>query len=354
MAKDHLLHPQETLEEIKDQLFDIYREDYHQEDNSVLNERWNNTIFIFDVHPTTLRDYIKNRAEEKIPLKEYLKVAAEELDFKRQRRRLLKETKLEFADGLKKFFKVPECVSPEVLWSLDYEAFEFGAQKMDRQRNFLMECMRHEIHDLKDSLEIEDILKRKRILERKMDRRMIEETKWGRRLLEEHPELTSENLSDILFDKYAHSSTSVVRCKDGETRTVCYVPLIRYYYLPSLDRMVFHELRHVVETTPKKSGLEVFGDCKYKTLNEIRTEQNAKKDEEKLPVIFKRNKQAIQSDYEILLPVMTSIEDQVELMNLVAFHEDPSQIEETFGYKLNELLQRIHDDEKLIQKIRGK
>jgi hypothetical protein len=212
--------------------------------------------------------------------------------------------------------------------------------------------MQNEIHDIRDWQTIEDILKRKKILLRKKARRLIEETKWGQRLLREHPELSSDNLSEIILDETAHASTNLTRCKDGQLRTVCYMPLMKYESIQSIDRMVLHELRHVVEMSDEKCGLDVFKEPVFKQLNEIRTEQNAKRDENRLPVIFKKNPDCIQSYYDILMPALTHDDIDVELMNLTAFQEDPNQIREALGLSVYDVLERINEEEKTLARIR--
>ena len=135
-------------------------------------------------------------------------------------------------------------------------------------------------------------------------------------------ELSKEQLAEILFQTSFPAITCVLESKKKELKTVCHIPLIRYIKTPSLDRMVLHELRHAEETEGSRSGLSIFPNKKLDLLNEVRTEKHAIKDEQKLPLIFAREKDIPQSVYDLLIPTLEEYGDIEDSLDAMAFTGD--------------------------------
>ena len=348
-----ILDAKKRLEEIKPTLFKIYQEDYLQGDTKELEKRWNNTIFITEVTPEEEKIFIERYGKEGYSVKRRLQLEADYLDYKMIKKSLQRKIEEEFGRYIKDHYHVPEDCKNRNIWNLDFASYAYGCENHTRQKNYAYACLDMSMDVITDEEDIDDIeRKRYELLERR-NIELIKQTRWGKKMQERYPEIPADLLANILYDTDTSSATSLVMCEDHKLRTVCFLPLMRYTHLPSLDRMVLHELRHVIETTEEKSGLSVFKMPKYDMINELRTERNAKKDALKMPILFGRhNENGIQSEYDILLPATQELADREEEMNLVAFQENKELIDEYLGEDLDTLQEKVLREQAVLQKIR--
>ena len=318
---DSIMNPERTLDHIKELLFSIYQKDYGASNREIIKKRWDNTIFILESNPVETRDFI-------CQFRRYLHTTGliqkqiEYLDYTQKEKTIDKEIKQEFKTFLEMKYNI------------------FSEEQLDDLWN------REEIVDNCSYRMASDIITLKEKLKQAKKIALITNTIWGRRLQKKYKELSVEQLAEIIFEEHFHASTCVAETKDGKKRTICYIPLIRYYNVPSLDRMVLHELRHVVETEEERSGLEVFTHPEFSMLNEMRTERNAKKDELKTPIIFSRKTTGIQSLYELILEKVEGFDCYEDFLNQVAFQGNIELARE----ELEPISNRIKEKEQEIQK----
>ena len=101
-----------------------------------------------------------------------------------------------------------------------------------------------------------------------------------------------------------------------------------------LDLIFHHELHHVVENSILGSGLHIRNNPMYLVLNELRTEQNAKKTTEQFDKIFSKEiyKQDYKNVYEALFPLADDfLLWYKNILNQCAITQDITKLEEIFG-----------------------
>ena len=318
---ERILHPEETLDEIKEELFSLYEQDYGKYSRKTMEQRWNNTFFIFDATPIELRELLlSNKIKNK---KSVLRMEIEYVDYRRVQKRVEESAKEEFKEYLTDRFHIFKQEDMDDLWN--------GKTKDPRWNDYMQES----------------ILNKKKELDFKSKKELVRRTIWGKRIKKKCKTLTDEQLAEILFNSTLTASTNVLLDKNITYKTVCFIPLAKHINVPSLDRIVLHELRHVVETENNRSGLCFFEDFKYDRLNEVRTEKNAQRDEARLPIIFGRRKTGPQSLYEVYLNRLQGLDIYEELLNVVAFIGNIDSARE----EIDSLNERIQEESKKIQKV---
>lgn len=316
----HLFHPEEVLEAIKENLFHLYMKDYGKDKKKTIESRWDNTVFILDSNPVETRDFVL-RNRQQISKSEFIKSEVEYLDYVRKEKILREEIKKEFYAYLEQKYQIYSREEQDALLN----------QKEGKEYSWNV---------------IRDIEYYRSYLEASLEEALIENTRWGKRLQNKYKDITIEQLREILFDHTFHASTNVLKDKNQKIRTICFIPLIKLWDTPSLDRIVLHELRHVVETEDKRSGLEEFENPEFSMLNEIRTENNAKRDEARLPILFHRKTKGIQSIYELILSKIEELESFEEVLNIAAFTGKIDSIRE----EIIPLSKRVTEEDIRIQK----
>ena len=111
----------------------------------------------------------------------------------------------------------------------------------------------------------------------------------------------------------------------------------------SIDRMVLHELRHVVETGDNRIGLDNLSNPRYRLLNEIRTQKNAVRDERRCPILFGRIDNDIQSYYDLFVRKLEELDVYQELFNEIAMTGDEKSYREILE-NINNRLQEIEKE----------
>ena len=322
---NRILHPYEVLEEVKEKLLSLYELDYGNKEE--LRRRWDNTIFVLESTPIDSKAFYDAHQKE-IPRRKRIKAKLEYYDFIRKQKEIEKELEEEFHEYTEMVFGIYEKEDRDLLWKSNHPRIPL---KKSQDRVTLYRLFKWK----------EDLIERGK-------GRLLRRSLWGRRISRKYQELTEDQLSEILLDGDSAASTSVAKNKEGKPITLCYIPLMKLANSPSLDRIFLHEARHVVETTPKKSGLSSFENPVLNTLNEVRTEKNAKKDEKKLPIIFGRKSDSFQSIYELLLEKVEEIEVYEPLMNQLAFEENPDGLVEKVDEDLQAINQRLQKEQHAI------
>ncbi|MBP5678316.1 MAG: hypothetical protein J6X28_00615 [Bacilli bacterium] len=289
-------NPGKALEERKEQLFQLYQEDYGEDSMEIIRKRWENTIFIFEDFPKDRVEFCRKMGIGKLtPMS--LIAQAEYRDYLQREKELSKEVKKIFQEYMQSKHQIYGETHLEELWE--------GDSLLKEKYGFGVAC---------DALEE----KKRLLLAKKIA--LLSNTLWGKNLIRKYPMLSVEQLAEILYQENFSAITGTVVDKEGKKRCICYVPIMRYQGVVSLDRMVLHELRHVVETGENQIGLEENQNPRYSLLNEVRTDRNAIKDEKRLSILFeRRNPENIQSIYEVFLLKLEELDAYEDFLNQVAF-----------------------------------
>ena len=323
---ENIIHPRKALESVKEQLFKFYEHDYGKRMRGIIEKRWNDTTFIFETPPDETKHFLEEHKD------------------KIKNRKYRKRTELEYFDYVKK---------EKIIDALIYEQFKsyiemrFHIFSEEQIKELWSKSPKELDQDKYGLFMIQNCIDKKKELVKSKQMSLIYCTIWGKRILKEYNNLSLEQLAYIFYGNKSHANTYFLKDVNNQRVTVCYVPLLRYTYIWSLDRMVLHELRHVVETNGVRSGLTNYKSGEYEMLNDIRTERNAKKDEERLSIIFSRNSDKTQSVYELLIPRTKEIIEYEDLLNIIAF---TGEIESE--RKLLDSLDRIVKTEEQIVKMK--
>lgn len=323
---------EETFQSILSKVLPLYVQDYGEEKKDTIIQRFKDTIFILEGTPLdrkkaksikTLRERIEY-LDYICLYKKYLRIAQEE--FKRY---------IEL-----NYHLIPDSNSAK-LWDIDFSP---SCLEESKRGEYFLVCLSCGLEPITNNDQIYLISQYKKNIQQKMNIELIKNSLWGKRIHSLAPDLTSFQLEEILFDTVIAASTCVV---ETPTRMVkaCYIPLDKLVDSPSLDRIVFHELRHVVETTETKSGLSVFANPQYDLLNEVRTEYNAMNDEKNLSLIFSRNNHKKQSKYERILDLIPDFSVFSIFLNHAAMCDELTSEQEK---EVSELSKRIKEEEKRI------
>ena len=83
--------------------------------------------------------------------------------------------------------------------------------------------------------------------------------------------IPSEILGSIIYDRNSCASVSQIPLAGGKYARLCYFPVMKNYSVGSLDKIFFHENRHVVESDGLISGFTTAGTRDYFLINELIT-----------------------------------------------------------------------------------
>ena len=211
---------------------------------------------------------------------------------------------------------------------------------LKRQQEYMRICRVYGIEPITNSVFIDSIISKRAELIRKKNTLLISKTRWGRRIKSIVNRNTKFKVSDldiaqIVFNGENCAMTSTFTNKNGDFR-LCYVPLTRIYKLKGLDRIFFHENRHVVECSSINSGIDTYDDDKYSMLNEIRTEKNAIRDSnffKSMPLFSNCDfPSKYYCTYSIAFPyTMNFFEDNCDVLNDLSINNDVVSLESIYG-----------------------
>ena len=233
---DNILYPNEAFEFIKNDLISYYINSYGEEYEEKITNNINDTSYIFESNPIDTYDFIKkyNIIYPNLDL-----LIEEYVDYKYESNlidKILKE---------KLYNK----------YNIDYDLY-----KNQRSLNF--------------NSKINNYIKNLSYIR---ETYLVNNTIWGKRILRDLKKYNNLNISSKLLAYHISNHNPVVfynRIDKKLYNKALYLPLISNLDLGNLDRMLYHELRHVVETGSNMTGFDDFtGDYLY--FNEIRIDKNS-------------------------------------------------------------------------------
>ena len=81
-----------------------------------------------------------------------------------------------------------------------------------------------------------------------------------------------------MYDTKCCASVCQIPSSDGKFVRICYFPIMKNYGVGSVDKIFFHENRHVAESGINISGFSPACNGDYMLINELRTQENAIRD----------------------------------------------------------------------------
>ena len=363
-------NPHKALERIINNLVSIYISDYGNEYEEIIKEKINNTIFIFDSNPIETKNFIGKNLDKIKDNRKLLKTEIEYLDYIKEKKKIEKEIKTVFLNYIKKYTYIDINIDKDKVYNLDFDSYslenniklerdntqlEEKEKILKRRKEYKLDYLEISMRPLTDWQQIEKIIKYKNSLELYKKIELIKRTKWGHRIKREilrnnKTELSDLQLANILFDDDNNATTSIIIDNDNNKKTICYMPLIHNVEKSSLDKILLHELRHVIETNDESIGISRISNQQYDTLNEIRTDKNALKDKLRL------NNQTIFSDkksnslYEALFAYTGDFfEEHKNVLDYIAISGKIELLEKLFNH--DELIlydYYLHDIEEAI------
>lgn len=348
------LYPDEVLKEKKELLIERYLEDYGEEYQSMIENRMNHTLYLFDSNPIITMNMMRD-FEGEIDSKEFNRIYLEYLDYKKIFDHIHKRINKKYSRMLSSYFSVSSFFTREDLLSLDIESYslkilsfirksEEGSRKRDelihRQEEYLKKCKEIGVTPLTNPISIQFLLDEKKRLEEYEYIFILKNTKWGKRIVRKiksyYPKIRISEIVKIMRDD-AVALTSYLLDTNGSAKArVLYYPLLQDFSIQSLDRIFYHENRHVIESNRVSSGLHLHVGDTYQYLNEVRTEENALLDLDYFNDDFMWSSEPLMDGYhntyhELYYYVKDFFDENRDILNDLAIRGDLSGLEEKFG-----------------------
>ena len=336
----NVLSPEEGIAPFIEQMIPKYCEGYGSSFSGVIEKNFQESVFIFDSLPEEKLHFFQ-KFFRNIPFKAYSDCMFEYIDYINIEKKIDEDIWNEFSDS------VYGMVSPskKELFSLDYDSYSLDSIMFlndssrsqsikERQDEYWSKCLELDVFPIMNWQEIDRILALRKQLLKQKQIRLMQSTVWGKRMMKKLHEkgfhVSEETAAMILFDRSVAASTNVVLDDEGQPKIVCFVPFFSGHNFMYIDRVLFHEFRHIAEMHPKGTGLVSFADPKYDLLNEIRCDYHALRDYQAFSsVTFSRS--SSKSAYERFFPDYESFLKEHELLlDFLAMHDDVS-LEEIFG-----------------------
>ena len=373
---NNLLNPYNTIEELKNRIKYLYLDSYGDTHKDLIEKRLDNTIFIFESDPKITKKFISENMDKIKDNRLLIKTEIEYLDYIKEEKKIEKNINQVFANYIKSIIYTDSYTDIEKVFNIDFDSYniennilldktdtpDYIKEKIIKRRNeYKIQCLEAGIQPITDIETIEKISRYKNSLELYKKIELIKNTIWGKKIKKRILNNSNFNISEldlanILYDKENSATTCVVK-DDNDYKTICYIPLYKNIYKSSLDKILLHELRHVIETNENGSGISRYLKNKYNLLNEIRTEINAKDDFNKTRenIIFSKNEEELPSIYEVLIPNTNDFfEENKKVLNILAITNNVEKLEELYGrdelklydYYLNNILELILNGKK--------
>ena len=360
-----IINPRDILPVVFKKVLPLYVRDYGKEYVNMILRRLYDTVYIFDSNPIDTWNFICEHSSE-IKDQDYVnRCHSEYVDFVNHSRRIDANNDKALRRFLKKVYQLPLSSKDYSVMNVDFDSYSVASihklhngtelekkEILDRQGLYRQQCRLAGINPITVptlASELSDI--QRQLIENKKYK-LIERTKWAYRIREEIKsiygfDISIGSLKDCLFDE-GLASTTIDEDKKG-FRTIMTFPIIHDYGKTSLDHVLFHELRHVVETGNKACGFYKLKNGKYQMINEIHTDKNALLDAKEFEnLIFlgksRRNKR---SYYERFFPYLGDLfEDYKMSFDLFGFINRPDLVENLFGERfLKDLEYKLHNEE---------
>ena len=291
---DNILNPLEAWNEFRKYLVSLYIESYGEEYQELIEKRISDTYYMFDSDPVDTYNFFKKN-NISLGIKFINRIEREYRNYISVKDKIDKTISDKYKNYLGSFYNVIPKFIPDEFMEVDFEAYSFENINrlhdkyiseehrndiLSRQSKYIDFCLYYGIKPITDPNVIEEMIKMRRKLEKLEYRLLIDDTIWGKRIKKELYEKTgcnvnSDLLSTFIFSDKSSASVNMITNNDGKKIRICYFPVMRNYGNCCLDKMFFHENRHVVESGYDASGFVSIYTGLYYLINELRTQENA-------------------------------------------------------------------------------
>lgn len=294
---ENILNPNEAWNEFKKYLIELYAEDYGEEYKDLITKRIDSTYYLFDSNPIDTYNFYKNN-KISYGLKRMCRIEREYHNYLAVKDRIDKRLTAKYKDILSSFYNtLPGLLSDDFLM-VDYEAFSFESMRklhsvttsednknsiLNRQKRYIDFCTLYGVKPITDMGVIDQMTKIKKELEYEEFKFLLDETIWGKRLKKDIFDKTGVHvdtklLGSVMYDSKCCASVCQIPSNDGKFVRICYFPVMKNYGVGAVDKIFFHENRHVVESGINISGFSPACSGDYLLINELRTQENAIRD----------------------------------------------------------------------------
>ena len=346
-----IIRPDNTLSMLLSMLMPTYIRDYGKDNKFIIKDRLRKAAFIFDSDPIATEKFMKEHMEE-IDGFSYLRRSAREYkDYINQFNKLDKEIN-GMLESFLQYRYSRETLNKDIrVLDLDFESYSLKNTQLlyccddkqkevieQRRHNYKLDCLKIGLEPVTNYKHIDEIMNYKKALIDFRNYELFNNTKWGKRIRRELYtkygfEANENDLCDIIYDENP-ATTAVIKDKDGVSHTIVYIPLMKNSDYANLDRILYHELRHVVESTDHSCGIYDFNLGKYDLINEIRTEKHAMEDERFFDdiVFFAKGASSKRSIYELFaLSCEDFLENYHDLFDSLAFSGEVEALDTLIG-----------------------
>lgn len=292
---ENILNPEEAWNEFKKYLIELYAEDYGEEYKELIKKRIDGTYYLFDSNPIDTFNFYKNN-KLSYGLKRMCRIEREYHNYLAVKNRIDKRLTAKYKDILCGFYNT--ILLPDDFLVVDYESFSFDSMRklhsattsednknsiLRRQRNYINFCNLYGVKPITDIETIDKMIKIKKDLEYEEFKFLLDESIWGKRLKKDIFDKTgvyvdTKLLGSVMYDPKCCASVCQIPSSDGKFVRICYFPIMKNYRAGAVDKIFFHENRHVVESGINISGFSPACNGDYMLINELRTQENAIRD----------------------------------------------------------------------------
>ena len=340
---ERIINPEESLEEIKETLIGIYKEQYSSKYSDLIKDKINNGIYFFESSPEASLNFMLKFAPNLLD-EETFQIEYNDYVIKQQ------EIARSLTDELFQLYAIAFSLSTDDIKRLMYkkkklielpiEAYCNASPKSkydDLKREYLRRCESLEIKPLINSEVIERLLETRRKYEKNSNIRMITETIWGQRISKEFnkklgKKISPEYISEVIYGPICNVEIPV---NSFTKKKMIYFPVMRQSLYGDLDAAFLHETRHMIEYGKFCTGIDWVSD-NYKILNEIRVEKHAIKDDMQTSTIFSKDtlRDGVYSTYRLLFPLAAGLVEEFETqLDEIAINQNIARLEWMFGHK---------------------
>lgn len=349
---DNIFHPDEAFQLYKNNLINLYVDSYGVNNENIIKDRINSTIYLFESNPIDKMKYANDHINE-ISSKMYDNITEEYLDYCLVKEYITKIIYDKYYDEFATIFKASHLIREEDLFNCDFSSFssinqnklkdkkipiEFKKYILERRQKYLNFCSSNNLYPVIDNHIVDYMSDLLYEMNYSINKYIFLNSKWGKKikqsiLASSVVSISNKNFVKMLFE----SDNAATYCffDRGYYNVVCHFPVIELTKVNALDRIFFHECRHVVEFDNGICGIDEL-NSKYVISNEINTEKNAIMDTKKMYEypLFSNDimNSGISSSYEKLFPFAGEFFDENKnILNQICFNNDISKLHFLFG-----------------------
>lgn len=364
---DNLLNIDQIFPNFKRILLNIYRDEYSFSLARLIEERIDNTYYLFDSTPDiTLKFFTDNNITipetVRLEIDNYLS-KKEELTEKRNHEYYLKLCQAHNINSIT-YYNYKEAIlnlpidsfsktSSSKLISKNTPYWDIQAINLKRYEYRYM-CRKMNIEPINDLEVLEYLAQFKSNQDQCMNLTLLRDTIWGGKVTDKIRKECLESISDEMCVDWLFSNkpgmATVIQNGYNERHIIAYIPILKDFLAGNLDTSFFHENRHISEMHDTGCGMFEFAIRNYRTLTEVWTQKCAHEDEKKcsFEAFLFENKVSpygIPYTYDLLFPfVFDLFEKYKDTFDYCATSGNIRKLEKLFGEKSFREYSKMLDD----------